>query len=133
MHQQDVVRVRLEPDLVGHARSHRHGRDARSADQRIDRLRRQAIHEFAHEYATRRADRERHHAQQQDADGAHGEELLRAQLRAHGQAEEDRHDIDQRILRRVGQAVHDPAFAHQVAEREHAEQRRRSGQQQPDQ
>ena len=60
------MRVGFQADLVGYACSHGHGRDARGADQRVDGMRRQPVHELAHEHAARRADTESHDAEREN-------------------------------------------------------------------
>jgi len=49
--------------------------------------------------------------------------LIFAKIWDEREAQENRHDVDQRILGSVGQPIDNTTFAHQVAEREHAEQR----------
>jgi hypothetical protein len=89
-----------------------------------------AVHEPRDQHAGGRADGEGDDAQREDAQGVDVEELLRHQLRAHGEAEKNRGDVDQGVLRRCAEALHDAALAHQVAEAQHAEERRGIGQQQ---
>ncbi len=133
MHQQEVLRISLQTNLIRNARRHRHGRNTGGTDERVDFVLAEAIHHLGHENARRRTATEGHHPQDQNPQRLHLQKRLGRQLRTHRQAQRNGDDIDQRVARRIGQTIHNAAFAQQVAESEHAHQGRRIRQQQANQ
>ncbi len=88
------------------------------------------VHQLRHDHPGRGTHAEGDHPQQQDPQRLRLQELVRHQLGPHRQPEEDGDDVNQRVLHRVAQTIHHAAFAHQVAEAEHPQQRRGVRQQQ---
>ena len=125
MHEQEVCRVGLLAFDLRNARGHWDCGNAGRADQRVDLAARQLAHDLAEQQAADRGEHERDQAEDDDLDRLHGQELLRDRLTPDRQAEEDGDDIAQRVLCRVGQTIGHAAFAEQVAQHQHADQRRR--------
>ncbi|SAR70976.1 Uncharacterised protein [Klebsiella pneumoniae] len=124
MHQQEVLPVRFQTHLVRHPRRHRHRRHPRRADQRVDFVPAEHVHQLRHQHPGGGPHAEGDHPQHQDPQRLRLQELVRHQLGPHRQPEEDGDDVDQRVLHRIAQPLHHAALAHQVAEAEHPQQRR---------
>ncbi|VTR64488.1 hypothetical protein DESC_190105 [Desulfosarcina cetonica] len=133
MHDQPVVRIGLESLRLGHAGGHGHGRDACRADQGIHFLLQEAVHDFDGQYAAEGADHEVEQAQAEDHQRLPGEKNVGLHGGAHRYAQKDGDDVHQGILGRIGQSLDHPAFAHEIAEHEHAHQRRHRRYQKHDQ
>ena len=124
VHQQEVLRVFLQAHLVHDAARHREGRDARRADHGVDLLvlGQEDVQELGKQHAARRVEDEGHKAQGQDQQGVRGEELRRLHAHGDGEAQEDRDQVRQNLLRGLGQRVQHAALADQVAEHQEAHQ-----------
>ena len=132
VHEEEVAGLRLRTDDLADARCHRHGGNAGRADQRVDLAARDDVHDLAEEDAARRTGDESDETEHDDEQGVAREEMFRRHRHARARGEEDRHDVAQRILRRVRKAVGDARLAEEVAEHEHAQKRCDRRQQQTD-
>ena len=73
-----------------------------------------------------------HGAEGEDAERLEVQELLGTELRADGESEQDRHDVHELVLRGAVEPLDDAALPEQVAEGQHADQRRRGRQERDD-
>ena len=84
-------------------------------------------HQLREKHAGCGSDREGDLAKAKDAERLGAQELVRGELAAHREPEQDRHDIDHLVLGGTGKAIDDPGFIQQIAEHEGANERRRVG------
>ena len=132
MHKQEVGRVIALADLLRDTRRHRNGGNARGANQRVHLAAGELIHQLSKEHAEGRTDHKGGQAKQDDEYRIPAEEHLSSCRGADRNAEENRDDVHQLVLGRFEYSVHDPAFPEDVAEHEHADQRRRVRQEERD-
>ena len=123
MHEEEVAGLRLCTDDLADARRHRHGGNAGGADQRIDLVTRDDVHDLAEDDAARRTGDEGDESEHDDEQRVAREEVLRRHRHARARGEENRHHVAQRILRRIRKAVGDARLTEEVAEHEHAQKR----------
>ena len=133
MHQQEVARVLRLTNLLGDTRGHRHGGNARRADQRIDLAAGELAHQVAQQNAAGRTAAERKHAHRDDLEGLRLQEGLGLRRRADRHAQEDGDDVHQFVLRGLGEALRHAGFLEQVAQHQRTDQRRGARQHQGDQ
>ena len=69
MHQQEVLRVGFQADLIGYTGCHGHRGNPSRADQWVDFVLAEYVHQLGHQNARGCAGRERQHAKQQNAQG----------------------------------------------------------------
>ena len=130
MHQQEVGGVLLLSHHLGHTGRHRHGGHAGRADQRIDLATSQNIHQIAQQQAASSGQQESRQTQSDNGQGLNSQEAAGRSLKAHGQAQRNRHDIDQSVLSGIRQTLRDTTLTEQVAQHEHTNQRCSIGDQQ---
>ncbi len=112
----------LRPHHLADARRVGHRRHAGRADDGVDLVAREQVHELGEEHAGGRGHAEAQRAQHGDLHRVRGQEAAGVGRGAHAQAQQDGHDVDQRVARGLGQALGDPALLQQVAEEQEAEQ-----------
>ena len=132
MHEEEVAGLRLCSDDLADARCHRYGGNPGGADQRIDLVTRDDVHDLAEDDAARRAADKGDESEHDDEQRVAREEVLRRHRHARARGEENRDDVAQRILRRIRKAVGDARLTEEVAEHEHAQKRCDRRQQQAD-
>src|SRR5690554_1195558 len=130
MHQQEVLRVGFQAHLVGDPRRHGYRGYTRGAYQRVDRFLGELVHQLRHQNTGGGTHTEGHNTQAQDTQSLAIQELVRHQLGANGQTQENGHDVDQCVLGRIAQALYHATLTHQVTEAEHTQQRSRIRQEQ---
>src|SRR5690554_803765 len=123
VHQQEVLRIRLKTNLVGNPRGHRHRRYTGRANQRVDRILTELVHQLGHQNTTGRTHTKRYDTQPQNTQSLSVQELVCHQLGANRQAQKNRSDVDQGILCSVTQTFHHTALTHQITKAEHTQQR----------
>ena len=132
MHKQVIVEVVSAPLVVHHSCRHWYCGYACRADHRVDLALAYLAHKLAEQYAACRRTTERHQTQSNDHQRFQFQEVCRRSRCADGNAQEQRNDIHQSILRRIAQSVGHSAFFEQVTEHQTAEQPRNRGQKQHD-
>ena len=128
VHEQEVGAVGLLSDGVGDACSHGNGGNAGRADKRVDGVLAPAgdeVHELGAKETANGSDGEGNHAQSDDEQGFSLEEAAALHRETDGDAEQDGCDIHELILGAGDESLRNLAFAQEIAEHEHAEQRRR--------
>ena len=130
MHEQEVGGVLLLAHVLSHTSGHRYGGHAGRTDEGVDLALGDNIHHVAQNQTARCGQQERGQAQDDDAASLEGQEALAHCLEAYGQAQGNGHDVDQRVLRGVGQTLGHAALTEQVAQHQHTNQRSRVGNQQ---
>ena len=132
MHQQIVLGVGLETLGLGDAGCHRHGRHTCRTNQRVNLILAEDIHQLGQQHTATGTDTERHDSDSHDAEGAPLQESIGSSGCAHGNAQEDDHDIVELVLDSFAETLHNAALAEQVAEHKAADQRSCRGEQQRD-
>ena len=129
MHQQVVLRIVFQADVVRHAGGIRNGRHTGVADERVDLVAflEEEVEELHEEHAGEGGDHERQGADDEDLHGFPAEELAGLRGGTDGDTDQDGDDVHQRTAGRVGQTLGHAAFLEQVAEEEHTEQRNTGG------
>ncbi len=124
VHQQEVLRILLEPHLVHDAAGHGESGDARRADHGVDLLLEEEVEELGEQHAARGIHHKGDQAKAQDEQRVKGEELGGLHAQRDGDAKENGHEVGQHLLRGIGQGVEHAALADEVAEHQEAHQRR---------
>ena len=120
VHEQEVLRVFLEPHLVDNPPGHRERRNARRADHGVDLLFEEQVQKFREQNTACRVEHECKKPQSQNQKRLRLQELFRLHLRRNRQPQEDRHEICQHLLRRLGKRVQNAALTNQIAEHQKA-------------
>ena len=124
VHQQIVLRIVFQAEVIGNTCTHRHGAHAGIADERIDflTLGKEDIEKLDKEHATGAGNDKGHKPEEEDAHSFDGEKLRSLSGGAHGHTEQNCHDVSHGVAGSLGQACGDTAFAQQVTEEEHSQQ-----------
>ena len=122
MHEQEVVVIGFQSNLVHHTCSHRYGRNTGSTDERIDFTATEVVHQFSHQDAGSSADCKGDQAQQQNAQCLQVQEMFGLQFRADRETERQRDHINDLILSRIGETIYNAALSQEITECEHADQ-----------
>ena len=130
MHQQEVAGIGLLAHLLADPGRHRHGGHAGGADEGIDLLLQEQVHELGQQHAACGAEAEGHHAHAHNGQGLGAEEGGAGGGRTHADAQEDGDDVHQLVLHGLAEAVQHAALLGQVAEHQAGDQRRGGGHQQ---
>src|SRR5699024_6921072 len=130
VHQQEVAGVGLLPLHLGDPGSHGHGGHAGGADEGIDLLLQEEVHELGQQHAAGGAEAEGHHAHAHDLQGLHAEEGGGGGGGAHGDPQEDDDDVHQLVGGGLGQPVHHAGLLEQVAQHQAGDQGGGGGHQQ---
>ena len=109
--------------LLADARRHRDGGDARSAYDGVDLAAGHDLHDLSEDYSARGAEYEGYEPKADYLDCRDCQEGLGLHGRADGDAEEYRGRVENFVLRREREAVGAAAFAEQVPEHEHSDER----------
>ena len=135
VHQQEILVVLLEAQLVDDTAAHGEGRDAGCADHGVElfALREEEVRQLCEQHTAGGVKHKGHEAQRKDEQSVGPHELVGGHLPGHGQAQHDRDEVGQHILGRLGQGVQHAALAQQVAEHEEADQRHTGGRDKPGQ
>lgn len=125
VHEQEVLVVLLQTQLVDNARRHRERRNARRTDHGVDlpALRQNQIDDLGKHDAARRVENEGDKPQKQDHQCFLREEQLCLHLRRDGEPQKQRDEICKHLLRRLGQVIEHAALADEVAEHQKADKR----------
>ena len=124
VHQQEILVVLLEAQLVDDAAAHREGRDAGSTDHGVElfALREEEIHQLCEQHTAGGVKHKGHEAQRKDEQSVGPHELVGGHLAGHGQAQHDGDEVCEDVLRRFTQGVQYAALPQQVAEHQKAHQ-----------
>ena len=133
MHQQEVARIFLLANLLAHTRCHRDSRNTCGTDQRVNLTLCKEVHQLTKQNTAGRAKAERQQAENDNTDGLGAQENFALCCCANGDAKENRDDVHQLVLCRIGNTIYNTTLTHQVAQHQHANQRGRIRQQQRDQ
>ena len=130
MHEQEVGGVGLLALHLGDPGGHGHGGHAGGADEGIDLLLEEEVHELGQQHAAGGAEAEGHDAHAHDEQGAALEEGSGGGGGAHGDAQEDGDDVHQLVLGGLVQTLHHAALLKQVAQHQAGDQGTGGGHQQ---
>ena len=132
VHKQEVGGIGAGTLQLADAGSHRNGGNTGGADQRVDLAAGELAHELAQQQAAYGSELKGCQTQHDDEQGLGGKEAVIDGGGAHGGGQEDRHNVHQRVLRRVAQTVRQSAFLEEVAEHQAAQKGSHGGQKQAD-
>ena len=95
MHEEEIVAVVFQTDIVGNTCAHGNGAYTCITDKRVDLLifRKEEIHQFHKQHTTGTGDDESHGTKDENLDGVEGEELTGLCGASHGETEQDHHDV----------------------------------------
>ena len=127
MHEQVVVGILLAAHLVDDARGHRERGDTGRADHGVDLLPGEEVEELGKEHAADGIEHEADEAEGEDGHRLEGDERLRLHAERHGDAQQERDEVGQLVLRAVAEGTEHAALADEVAEHEEADQLRGLG------
>ena len=115
VHQQEILVVLLEAQLVDDASAHGEGRDAGCADHGVELLvcREEEVEQLGEKDAAGGVKDEGHEAQRKDEQGVGPDELVCRHLPGHRQAQHDGNKVGQYVLRSLGQSVQHAAHTAQ--------------------
>ena len=123
VHQQMVLRIGLKPHLLDDARGHRERRNACRADHRVDLLLAEQVEELREHHARDGVEHERHEAKAHDDERIPVHELVGAHGERDRDAEQQRDEVRQRVLRGLGETVKAAALAQEGTEHQEADER----------
>ncbi len=130
MHEQEVGGVGLLALHLGDPGGHGYGGDAGGADEGVDLLLHEEVHELGQEHTAGGAEAKGDDAHEHNSDGLEGQEGGGGSGGAHGDAQEDGDDVHQLVLGGLLQAVHHAGLLHEVAQHQAGDQGPGGGHQQ---
>lgn len=130
MHQQEVAGIVLLAHHLRHSGRHGNGGHTGGADERIDLLLEEQVHELGKQHAAGGAEAERHHAHNHDLDGLEGQERGAGSGAAHADAKENGNDVDKLILHRFAQPLRHAALLKEITQHQAGDEGRGRGHQQ---
>ena len=124
MHEEKIGRIGFLSFDLRNARGHGHGADPGRTDERVDRVvAGEKIEQLGREDAAGGAESEGDDAEGDDEEGLRAEKTFPGHGDADAGAEENGHHIDDFILRGFEQAFGHAAFAQEIPQHEHADER----------
>ena len=123
MHQQVVGAVRLLPHLLDDARRHREGRNAGRTDHRIHLILAEEVQKLCKHHARDGVEDEGDKAQCHDDERVEIDELVGLHRERDRDAEKQRDEVRQIVLRRLGKTLQAAALTEQVAEHQKTHER----------
>ena len=130
MHQEEVAGVGLLPHLLADAGCHGNGGHTGRADEGIDLLLEEQVHELGQQDTAGSAEAEGHHAHAHNGQRLGAEEGCAGGGGAHADAQEDSDDVHQLVLHGLVQTIQNAALLGQVAQHQAGDQRRGGGNEQ---
>ena len=124
LHQQVIGRVVFQTDYLGYTCCHRYSRYACRTDERVDLVARSNSHDLSKEDAACRACRKGNQTEHDDFNRFQTEEFVAGHCQACACRQEDGDDIDQRILRGIGQSCRYAGYFEKITETQTSHQRR---------
>ena len=123
MHQQVVGAVRLLPHLLDDARGHREGRDTGRADHGVHLVLAEEVQKLCKHHARDGVKDEGDKTQRHDDERFEIDELVGLHRKRDRDAEKQRDEVRQIVLRRLGKTLQAAALTEQVAEHQKAHKR----------